>query len=213
MRMATLMHNTMLADRLALFTAKRVSFALTPNQSTNTIGVGAQFNIAASLGATAPRPQWIGESTVTPVGDTIDYPLVPFASRDDYFLEPQKGITDLWPQRFLYEPEWLNGKFTWWPVPTTAAVVNLGLPVPLTAPATADTDLSFPPGYLEYWTYSLAKRLCVPYRRKFSDEAKELLRDAKGLVFRNNDFGPPVITLDRALTGGGGYDIRSNQNR
>jgi hypothetical protein len=209
----TMMASTMAGQRLALFTAKRVSFALTSNQGTNTIGVGGSFDTTAALGAGTPRPSWIGErATVTPVGDTLDYPLTPYRNRAEYDAEPLKTQTQLWPLKFLYEPSWPLGLLTWWPKPTTAAVVNLRLLLPLVGALTADTVLDFPPGYSEYWKYSLAKRLCIPYRKKASAELLDALREARGIVFRNNEEAPSPAKLDSWAGGSGGaFNIYTNR--
>lgn len=214
-----LMADSQEADPRLLFTAKFVPFVLTPNQGTNTLGVGAQFDITASLGATAPRPSTIGPSTVTPITDpTLQYPLTPYARREDYYNEPLKTFTDLYPRRFLYEPSWGAGAYgagllTWWPVPTTAATVNLALAVPLTAPVGLDTVLLFPPGYKEFWKLSLARRLSRPFHRQLSQDFKDDLKAIEGLVKRANDVAPPPARSDTAVAGHGGYDIFSNRYR
>lgn len=210
-RVAEAMTSTMNADRLALFTEALVSFVLTPNAATNTLGAGASFNTTATLGANSPRPVQISDgATVRPVGETADYPLTPYPTRRAYDEEPIKSFSDQFPQRFLYEPTMPYGLLTWWPVPTTAATVNLPLAVPLTFPATPDTDLVLPPGYLEFWTYALARRLCLPYRKKWTTELSELYKEARGLVYRNNDEGPQPIHLGWS---GGGFDILTNRHR
>lgn len=209
-RVLTRLVDTMQADGFFVFASRSVPFVLTPNQATNTIGPGGQFDTTATLGASAPRPSWIGVSTVRPAGDVLDSQLIPYKSRDDYSLEPFKGQTDLYPRRFLYDTDWPFGKFTWWPVPTTAATVNLVLPVSPTLAIAPDTVISFPPGNLEVWLYELAKRLCIPYRTKASAEMLDALRTARGLARRNNDPGPPDAR-GAAATGAGRYDIYTNR--
>lgn len=210
-RVAAAMADTMNGDRLLLFTVSLVDFVLTPNQATNTIGAGASFNTTASLGAGSPRPVAIGDGArVLPVGETADYDLTPFRSREDYYREPIKTFTDQFPQRFLYEPTEPYGLLTWWPVPTTAATVRLPLAVPLTLPATPDTDLVFPQGYEEYYSLALARRLCLPYRKQWTPELRELYAEVRGIVVRNNDGGPSPIQMGWS---GGGYDILTNRHR
>lgn len=215
MQAVALLSDSSQADRMLLFTAQRVSFVFTPNQQVDTLGPGGTFNTTPTFGATAPRPQWLGLSSVTPAGDVLDYPLTPYHDRAAYDAEPWKTVTDLFPRRFLYEPGWPLGSLTWWPIPTTNATANLRLPVPLTGMPTPDTVLSFPPGYLEVFLYRLELRLCVPYRKKLTAEQVQIGKQAEGIVKRNNDPGPPIAQGDGAFSShrGGSYNIYTNRTK
>lgn len=190
-------------DRWQLFTVTRTPYVLTANQQTRTIGSGGNFN--------GTRPLWVPTMTVVPVGDTSDIEVVPYKSRDEWLLEPNKTLTLEWPLRFLYELGAVLGTFTFWPIPTTAATVYVATPVPLTTPVTLDTDLVLPPGYQEFFRLALAKRCCRPFGQPVSQDLMEDWRTAKGLVSRLNDRGPDVMTNDICVSSR--FDILTGRHR
>lgn len=210
LRVLQMMHDSDEAERLMLYTVARATFALTASQQTRTIGAGGNFD----TGANTERPVFIEHVGVTPVGQTMEIPIVPYESREEWLAEPFKALTDLYPRRYWYEPTYPLGTFTFWPVPTTAATVAIATAVRLTSPAGLTTDLAFPPGYHEAWHYNLAKRLQRPFRKPQDPSLATDAKAALGRVKRLNDPGPPRAQVDAALiAGGGGFDIYSNRHR
>jgi len=185
----------------------RVPFACVPNQQARTIGPTGDFVYAGS------RPLWIASMMVTPVGEDVSIPVLPY-SPNEWADQRMKSLTSEWPWRYHYEKYSATlGRFEFWPIPTTAAVLTIGIPFPLTTPVTLDTDLAFRPGgYLEAWRLNLAKRLVRPFERAV--EPANLREDAEKAinVIRNmNHESPDPVRFDGSLTTRGGYDIISNQ--
>lgn len=196
-------------DGYLLYTVARTPFALISAQQVYTVGPTGGFVYAG------PRPIWIPSGRVKPVGADYDLPLTPYVNREEWFNEPLKSFTNDYPYRFLYEPTMagadLNlGTLTFWPIPTTAATVYLAMPVPLTTPVDLDTVIVLPPGgYRRAWIKSLGVEMMPAFEMNDQDLKNEAKDSLSGLR-RLNDPGPPPSRCDLAITGGGGYDIRSN---
>jgi hypothetical protein len=194
------------ADRLLLFTVLRSVFTFTPGKQIYTMG-------PASADLTGPRPLWVSAVTVTPVGQVGEIPLTPYVYRESWLLEPYKTLQAAYPSMYFYEPSDVGvGTFAFWPVPTTAASLVIATPTPLVATLTLTTDLAFPPGgYYEAWRLNLARRLQRPF---FVPDDASLRADAEhalATIRRLNDEVAPWSRSDPALTGTGGYDIRSGR--
>lgn len=203
------MYSTFQAMRLVLFSVERDIYTLIPGQQVYTIGDGGDFD--------GTRPIFLSGSEILPEGEDFCLPFVPYTHRSEWFNEPLKDLTDLYPRRFLYEATYPLGTITVWPVPTTAAQVAIATPSPLSSPSSLDTTLVYSPGYDEAWLYNLAKRLVRPMAAKLTAQEKAELasdaRDSLGLIKRLNDDAPPRSRSDAAVVGRMGYDIRSNQYR
>lgn len=205
------MYSTFQAMRLFLFTVERTLYTLVPNQQVYTIGSGGEFD--------GNRPIWIAGSEVSPVDSPdLSLDLVPYQNRAEFYREPLKTLSDQWPRRFLYEPTYPLGTLTFWPIPTTAAIVALATPSPLSTPTSLDTTLVFSPGYQDAWHYNLAKRLWRVFPKKGNVDYASLVKDARealSVVYRLNDEAPKPARSDAALLGpgSGDYDIQSNSYR
>lgn len=201
------MHDTMQADRLMLFTATRQTFALAANQQIRTMGDGGDFD------SDAERPVFIEHVGIIPAGETHEVEVVPYVTRGEWLAERWKELTDLYPRRYLYEPTYPLGTFTFWPIQTSAPTIAITTATRLTAPAALDTDLVFPPGYHDAWHYNLAKRLQRPFRKPQDPSLADDALKALGVLKRLNDPGPPPAQFDGGLTGRGGFDIHANRYR
>lgn len=205
LRYFQMMVNTFQADRLMAYTVGRALFPLAVGQQTRTIGTGGNFN--------GDRPVVVLHVGAIPVGQTYEIPVVPYVNREEWLKEPWKAQTDQYPSRYLYEPTYPLGTFTFWPVPTTAAQVAIAVPAALTTPVALLTDLAFPPGYYEAYHTNAVKRLAKPFKAILTPDQKDAAREAIGVVKRLNDEGAPPAKLDAALVGGGGWDIQSGRSR
>lgn len=214
LRRLLMMYGTFQAMRLLLFTVARTTYPLIANHQVHTIG-------PSGCDITAPRPIWLARGGVIPVGDDVDLELHLY-TRAEWFAERLKGLTDLYPRKVLYEPTTeTTGTLTFWPIQTTACTLTLATPVPLTAPSgdldtVLNTVLTFAPGYQEAWLYNLCKRLWRVFPKSQKLDFAALSADAReslSIVKRLNDEAPPPARSDAALTGVGGFDIRSNQTR
>lgn len=207
------MRDRFMAERLFLYTVDRQTFALTAGQQTRTIGAGGNFATP-----NRPRPLFISSVMTIPVGDTLEYEVTRYRTRDEWLREPLKSLTDAWPRKYWYEPTDTLGTFSFWPIPTTAASIVLGAPLPLQVlpadpEAALDTELTFAEGYEDAWVLNLAKRLQGPMEVPASQSLQEEARMALAVIKRLNDGGPPASRSDAAITGHGLFDIMSNQFR
>lgn len=202
-----LLRSELAAQRLYLYTVSRRELTLVANQQDYTIGEDGTPSLDI------PRPQWLASATVTPVGDDTELPLNIW-TRKQWLDEPFKAMTNAYPQAIQLEPTFPNATLHAWPIPTTVAVVTLGLPDELTAALTLDTELAFPPGYDALWLRELEAKLTLPFGRPMPELVAVDLRRLRGIVQSNNDDGPPLLRGDRAITGGRGYyDIHSDTER
>ena len=201
------MHDSMHADRLMLFTVARSTFTLAANLQTRTIGDGGNFD----TGAGTERPVFVAHVGVTPVGQTYELEIVPYLTREAWLAEAWKSLTNTYPYRYLYEPTYPLGTFTFWPIQDTAPTVAISIATRLTSPAALNTSLVFPPGYHDAWLYNVATRLARPFRKAVDQDLREDARKALSLIKRLNDPGPPPAQFDIVATGG--YDIESNRYR
>ena len=201
------MYDRFQGTRLQLWTVTRTPYVLAIGQQTRTVGPTGTIAVAAQ-----PRPLWIPWLGVTPVGDTVELEVVPYATREEWLAEPNKSLTLQYPLRYLYEPAVPNGILTFWPIPTTTATIILASPTPLGAlPATISllliTELTVPEGYDEAWRLQLARRFARPFGQPLTPDLAADAREALGVILRNNDPGPPPAAGDPALTGTGRFDI------
>lgn len=208
------MRDAFLANRLTLYTVDRQSFALIPNQQSYTIGPSGNF-----VTANRARPLFIGNMGVIPAGDTTELDVVPY-TRGEWLRERLKSLKDLYPKRYEYEPTDTNGTLTFWPIPTSAAHVILGSPVPLQALSANDvtalaTTVTFPEGYEDCWVKNLAARLQRPFAKPTDATLMDDAQKALSVIEKLNDEGPSLASCDPAILGtaGGGYDIYSNRIR
>ncbi|MGH9256593.1 MAG: hypothetical protein ACRD3C_18690 [Vicinamibacterales bacterium] len=205
LRYVQLLHDKWQAERLMLFTVARTTHALAAGQQTRTIGTGGDFDIGED------RPQYIEHVGVIPVGQTYEVEVVPYMTRHEWLAESWKSQTDQYPTRYLYEPTYPLGTFTFWPIQTTAPTIAISRAVRLTNPATLQTDLAFPPGYYDAWQLVLARRLRRPWSVPPDPELDSDARAAEAFIRRLNDPGPPPAQFD--ICARGGYDIESNRYR
>lgn len=191
-------------ERLLLPVQTRLTFALTANQASRTIGPSGNF-----VGA---RPMRVDGLGVIPVGSTFELPVFAM-TRDEYQLLSLKTLTMLWPLRHIYEPTMPDGTFTFYPVPSTAATVAIYALTSLAQFATLDTAYAFQPGYYEALHYNLALQMARPFGAMVDDLLREQARESKGKVKRMNEV-PIDLPIDPSILGSyrGVYDINSDQN-
>lgn len=190
-------------DRLHLYTVKRQAFPLISGQQTYSMGAGGDFEGTRPL-------HGVSYAGIIPAGDTVEIEI-DVVRRDDWYREPLKTLTDLWPRKVFCEPDGTAlATITVWPTPTSAPTLILAGPEAILTPETLDTELVFPDGgYEEDWRLNLALRLCRPYGMAITPDLRDDARAATAAIRRVNDQGPPVQRGE----GAGGYDIRSNQTR
>ncbi len=125
----------------------------------------------------------------------------------------QSGVpTDLY-----YEPTWPNGELFFWPVPSTAYVVQFELRVVLDEIAVADvtTTFSLPPAYQRDLMLTLAEDLCGPLTLPLPGSLMLKTQRAQSDTQANNNPPVRIHTRDSGMmsTGtrgtSGGFNWRS----
>jgi len=138
-------------ENLAVWQTDNFTGALTPGQSTYTIGPGGDFNTT--------RPIRIGLSYTSVNG--ADFPMTQWGLEEWNSLAVKSigGIS----QRFVYLNEYPLGQIILYPVPATASTASFAVDRVLTFPLTLASVLSFPPGYEKALRYTLATNLAPEY--------------------------------------------------
>lgn len=191
------------AQNLLCDVTVREEFALTPSQPSRTIGVGGNFNTS--------RPSfieraYIEDQSVTP---TQEYPL-DVITDVEWAAIPRKDETAAIPRRMHASGSFPLETLYFFPVPTVAHKVVLYSKKPLTAIASANTSISFPPGWEEAFVYNLARRQGPEYGKSLSPEALDTAVDSLAIIKRKN-IKPKYLGCDPALLRNGTFDINTGE--
>lgn len=138
------------------------------NQTFNMVAGQATYDIGptAALWVTT-RPVRINEPAYTVInGQSFACASI---DQESYNLIAQKTLAGAWPNVYLYVNEFPNGQITLWPVPNQAYPITFTIDRVLTQAATAATVLSFPPGYMNAFTYALAVKLGPEFGKKMAN--------------------------------------------
>ena len=202
------MLDTANAKRLCIGTVSRLTVTWTANQGSRTIA-------ASGANLAAQRPEWLDRWGVIPSGETDEAIIKRPLTRQEYQEIPDKAATAAYFSELSYEPTYPYGTITVYPVPTTAPTLVLYTPTAITAGSsvTLNTDLSYAPGYEEFFLYALAKRLAPIFSRPWTATLQQLEMDAVRTVAAKN-VRVEQRRNDPALVGSGGsFDIESGRFR
>lgn len=195
------------AIRAAVYATSFSQFTLTPNLAPHTIGpTGATFTVDQ-------RPVSIegiglGLTTSNPVA------WLTLNKRDEAWWQ-QESVPDLTsdvPTDFFYNPTWPNGEINFWPVPSTAYLVQLQIRVLLTDDVALTDELDLPPGYEEALILTLAQQCSRGFGRPVTDDLRNAAGMARAAIFANNDRTPRLATLDSGMEGPGTSGMRPSFN-
>jgi len=189
------------ADRRAVYAELVVSNVLTPSLQPHTIGPSGTWT-QASRPVSIERWQLVQNN----VGLGTRIP------RDTTWWARQslKTLTSEFPTDMHYEPAWPNGKLYFWPIPTTALTVELQIRQLLTTAVELITAFTLPPGYQEALTLTIAENSADTFKAEVSRTLERRAREARDLIFSNNDEPQELITRDAGLgmsgSGGRGFN-------
>ncbi len=178
------------AERLMIFTIQRLGpFNLTLNQQAYTVGTGGNINI--------PRPPRIDLITILWLGNPQQPTELGLDMLDaaGWASIPVKNLPSPLPEKV-----WDDGGFplrtlNYWPIPSQTIQTVFYAWTALSFFPNLSTQMTFPPGYLEFLRYNLAVRLdnaeITPQVQKLADESKARIKS----------FNSPILTLqvDSAL--------------
>jgi hypothetical protein len=179
-------------DSLMVFARSWENFALTPGQSTYTIGTGGDFNTV--------RPTQIISAYVRLSGSNIDYPLN-LITDDQYALEISiKNLQSNIPYVLNYDNGYPLAKIRVWMVPSTSMSLYMQMEKQVASFASLDDVINLPPGWLKAIRYNLAVELAPEYNvdpsnlvLKGAEDSKAELRSQvlanRPLTYMNGNLG------------------------
>lgn len=183
------------AQREAIYAVQFAEFTLVPGLAPHTIGpTGATFTVPQ-------RPVALdGASFILTTGSVPVY--VPMAVRDAHWWDAQAmpALATSVQTDVFYNPTWPNGELFFWPVPTVMARVCLFMRAVL-AEVTLIDYLQMPPGYRAAITLTLAEDSAPAFGRDVPGVTTQRAREARAVIFGNNDLTPPYSTVDAGMPG------------
>jgi hypothetical protein len=163
-------------DRLFAYNIVQSSFPLTAGTARYSIGNGGTFNTI--------RPNEIEYAFARDVNN-LDW-QIDIITQEQYAAILLKNVGNTYPNVLWYDPEYPLAYVNLYPLPGVNLTLYLGIWSILTQFATLDTQISFPPGYEDAITFSLAERLGVEYRMPVGADAQQIALKARARVQGNN---------------------------
>lgn len=188
------------AQRYAVYATAFSQFTLVPSLSPHTIGpTGATWTVTQ-------RPVSIEAISVilTPSSPAV---YLAMNKRDAAWWQAQltPTIEVDYPSDFYYDATWTvaspNGSVYFWPVPNAAYDVQLQIRTLLDNDLTIDTELAMPPGYQDAATLTLAEQAARIWGMPIPEDLERDARNARALIFANNDSTPLITTRDAGMQG------------
>lgn len=186
-------------QQLAVYGQANQTFNTVANTATYTIGTGGTWSTTrpVRIGPIAYSSLPVGSSTPT------TYPCVSI-TQEEYNLIGSKAQTQEYPEFFLYVNSYPLGSVTLWPVPSQVTPVTFTIDRILTQLTTAGASISFPPGYVEAFKYTLAVKLAPLFGKAVDPDVKaEAIRTLADIKRANKVT--PVMQFDSALRPRAGY--------
>lgn len=179
------------------------SLTLTPSQSPHTIGPSGDLNITVRPVRLLSVEINIGSSTYVPV--TV---------QDAAWYQQQStpAITEAVPSDVYYKADWPLGRMYFYGVPSTAYGTRIWYETILATVAQTDT-FTMPPGYQTAIELTLAESLADACGQTVSRSLERRAREARGLIFGNNDREPRIVTADAGLNFSSPHEINFQSRR
>lgn len=156
------------------YVTERHEFALNPSKQSYTIGPAPADCVVSS------RPVAIKYANL--IMDAVRLPLESIKV-GTYADIPMPALGSTHPIRLYYQPTYPAGTLWPWPYPTdTSLLLELFIPFVIEPYATVNDDVSWPPGYLDAITLSLAEALCPWAGREVPAELREAARKARAAI-------------------------------
>lgn len=142
----------------------------------------ASYTIGSSGDLNTTRPMDIEAAWI--VDDDISHP-VRIITDDEYAAIADKTTSGDWPTVANYKASYPLGTLTVWPVPNGTRTMKLLTKVPFSALALADT-LAVPPGWEDAIASNLALRIAPEFGVAPSQDVRDMARETKGNIKRQN---------------------------
>lgn len=197
------------ADSRAVYTRAFPTFVLTPLLQPHTIGLVANAPTFSVL--IGPPRSIVAANLILSAPSSL---RVPLEIRDDawWMNVRARTVTASVPVDLFYSPDWPNGGLYLWPIPSTAYGLELETSTLLAQVALADT-LDLPFGYQQALRLTLAE-ICAPsFGQTVAQSTRDKAREARALVWGDNDAIPNAVTRDAGMPGGrgGGFNFLTGQ--
>lgn len=165
------------------------SLTLTPALSPHTIGPSGDLNITVRPTRLLALQLNLGSSVFVDVN-----------VRDAawYAHQSTPAISESVPTDVYYKPDWPLGRMYFYGVPSTAYAVRIWYETILASVVQTDT-FSMPPGYQAAIELTLAEELADSLGQTVSASVARRAREARALIFGNNDPEPRICTADAGL--------------
>ena len=177
-------------ERLAVFSTIDQIFNWPPSVRVRTLGPTGDF--------VGERPIKLDDATFFRDASTNVSYGIKIINQEQYNNIAVKTVTSTYPQVLWYNPTYPNIELYLYPVPSRVLEFHFVSVRPLTQPATLDTDLAFPPGYLRAFRYNLACEIAPEFGVEPSPQVQRIAMYSKRDLKRINDPGD-VMAMPAAL--------------
>ena len=186
------------ANRRAVYgEVMNTSLTLTASLSPHTIGPSGNLNITVRPTRLLSVEINLGSSTYVPVN-----------IRDAawYANQSSPAVTEAVPTDVYYAANWPLGQMYFYGVPSTAYGTRIWYETILASVAQTET-FAMPPGYQEALELTVAEDLAESTGQAVTAKLATRAREARALIFGNNDPEPRLVTADAGLRIGQALDI------
>ena len=177
-------------ERLSVFSTIDQIFNWPPGTRSRTLGPTGDF--------VGERPIQLDDSTYFRDASTNVSYGIKFINQDQYNNIAVKTVTSTYPQIIWYNATYPDIDIYLYPVPSRVLEFHFVSVQPLSAPATLDTDLTFPPGYLRAFRYNLACELAPEFGVEPSAQVRRIAMYSKRDLKRINN-PDDVMAMPAAL--------------
>ena len=177
-------------ERLAVFSTVDQIFNWPPNTRIRTLGPTGDF--------VGQRPVQLDSATFFRDASTNVSYGIKMINQEQYNNIAVKTVTSTYPQILWYNATYPDIEIYLYPVPSRVLEFHFVSVSPLTQPATLDTDLTFPPGYLRAFRYNLACELAPEFGVEPSGQVRRIAMYSKRDLKRINN-PDDVMAMPAAL--------------
>lgn len=182
----------------AAYSEAFTDYTLIASLSPHTIGPSGQ-TFTATI-----RPERILNASIN-IGSNVHIPIT-VRDANWYARQSSPAVTESVPTDLYYKPDWPNGRLYFYGVPSTAYTVRLWTETLIATVVQTDT-FSMPPGYQTALELTGAEELAPSFGQSIGASLERRAREARALLWGNNDKVPQLVTCDAGLNIGGFQDI------
>jgi hypothetical protein len=178
-------------ERLSVFSTIDQVFTWPSSTISRTLGPSGDF--------VGVRPVEIDDATYFRDASTNVSFGIKMINQEQYDNIAVKTVTSTYPQILWYNASYPNIEIYLYPVPTRALEFHFISVDELTQPATLETDMAFPPGYLRAFRYNLACELAPEFGVEPSPQVRRIAmyskRNLKSINNPNDVMSMPAALI------------------